>query len=223
MTGKSREPQRPPQPRGYEIAKRLLDLTLGSLALIVSAPVFLLTALVIKLDSSGPVLFRQTRIGVGGRPFVMVKFRTMIVTGDDSLHRSYYQRLVEGTAEARENDEGESVFLLDDPRVTRVGAYLRRTSLDELPNLFNVLKGDMSLVGPRPPIPYEVDLYDERAKGKLEVKPGMTGLAQISGRGALTFAEVIDRDLEYIERRSFGFDLLVLLKTLPVVLTRRGV
>jgi lipopolysaccharide/colanic/teichoic acid biosynthesis glycosyltransferase len=153
----------------------------------------------------------------------MLKFRSMVPDADESLHRDYYQQLVDGTAEARVNEDGDPVFLLDDPRVTRVGRFLRRTSLDELPNLLNVLQGSMSLVGPRPPIPYEVQLYDERSKAKLEVKPGMTGLAQVSGRGSLTFAEIIDYDLEYVERASLGLDLMILLKTLPVVLTRRGV
>ena len=115
------------------------------------------------------------------------------------------------------------MYLLDDARVTRIGAVLRRTSLDELPNLFNVLGGSMSLVGPRPPIDYEVDMYDTRSKGKLAAKPGMTGLAQVSGRGTLKFEQIIDLDLEYVERRSLWFDLALLARTIPAVLRRRGV
>jgi lipopolysaccharide/colanic/teichoic acid biosynthesis glycosyltransferase len=191
--------------------------------LLVVLPLIALVAAAIKLDSPGPVWFKQQRVGLGGRPFTMVKFRSMIRDADDSVHRDYYQQLVDGNAEPRVNEDGDPVFLLDDPRVTRVGRFLRRTSLDELPNLLNVLQGSMSLVGPRPPIPYEVKLYDERSRAKLQVKPGMTGLAQINGRGSLTFAEIIAFDLEYLERVSLRLDLAILLKTLPVVLRRQGV
>jgi lipopolysaccharide/colanic/teichoic acid biosynthesis glycosyltransferase len=214
---------RAPDSRRYRYVKRLVDLALGTISLVLALPLILVVAVAIKLDSHGPVWFKQQRVGLGGRPFTMLKFRSMVPDADESVHRDYYQRLVDGTAEARVNEDGDPVFLLDDPRVTRVGRFLRRTSLDELPNLVNVLQGSMSLVGPRPPIPYEVQLYDERSKVKLEVKPGMTGLAQISGRGSLTFAEIIDYDLEYVERASLGLDLMILLKTLPVVVTRRGV
>lgn len=203
--------------------KRVLDLVVGSVALVLLSPVMLLIVLFIRLDSKGPVLFRQERIGLDGKPFTMLKFRTMVHGNDEAQHREYYRALIEGTAESRDNGEGARVFLLDDPRITRLGKVLRRTSLDELPNLFNVLAGSMSLVGPRPPIHYEVDMYDTRSKGKLAAKPGMTGLAQVSGRGALTFEEIIDLDLEYIERRSFWFDVALLVRTIPAVLRRRGV
>jgi lipopolysaccharide/colanic/teichoic acid biosynthesis glycosyltransferase len=153
----------------------------------------------------------------------MLKFRTMVHGNDDAIHRDYYRRLVEGRAEPRITAEGEEVFLLDDPRITRVGRFLRRTSLDELPNLVNIVRGEMSLVGPRPPIDYEVDHYDARARRKLAVRPGMTGLAQVSGRGSLTFQQVIDYDLEYVESRSLTLDLQILLRTLPAVLRKRGV
>lgn len=209
--------------RGYRIVKRLFDLVGAVVVLVLSLPVWLVAAAAVKLDSPGPVLFRQTRVGRGGRHFTMLKFRTMLHGNDETIHREYYRRLIQGQAEPRVNEEGEEVFLLDDPRVTRVGRFLRRTSLDELPNLLNVLRGDMSLVGPRPPIPYEVELYDDRALGKLDVKPGMTGLAQVSGRGALTFDQVIDFDLEYVDRRSLSLDLLILLRTVPAVVRRRGV
>ena len=207
----------------YASGKRLLDLFLGGVSFVVALPLLVVIGIVIKLDSRGPVWFRQTRIGLSGQPFTMVKFRSMVPDGDESTHRDYYGRLIDGTAEPRVNEDGDPVFLLDDPRVTRVGRLLRRTSLDELPNLLNVLQGSMSLVGPRPPIPYEVQLYDERSKGKLRVKPGMTGLAQINGRGSLTFAQIIDYDLDYVKRQSLRLDLLILLKTLPAVLSRRGV
>ena len=207
----------------HVIAKRALDLVVGSLALVVLSPLMLVLAIMVRIDSPGPALFRQSRIGLNGQPFTMIKFRTMQHGNDESQHREYYRALIEGTAESRESGDGEKVFLLDDPRVTRTGAWLRKLSLDELPNLFNVLGGSMSLVGPRPPIDYEVDMYDTRSKGKLAAKPGMTGLAQVSGRGTLTFDEIIDLDLEYIEKRSFFFDVGLLFRTVPAVLRRRGV
>lgn len=207
----------------YAVSKRLIDVLVGTLALVVLLPVMLVIAVAIRRDSPGPALFRQQRVGRGGHTFTMIKFRTMQHGNDASPHREYYQALVEGRAEARDAGNGQRVFLLDDPRVTKLGAWLRRTSLDELPNLLNVLGGSMSLVGPRPPIDYEVAMYDTRSKGKLAAKPGMTGLAQVSGRGALSFDQIIDLDLEYIERRSVWLDLKLLAQTIPAVLRRRGV
>lgn len=209
--------------RGYEAAKRVLDVATSLVLLLVLLPLFAVVAIVIKLDTPGPVLFRQERVGRGGKSFTMYKFRTMVHGNDPSIHREFYRRLVEGTAEARVDEDGDPLYLLDDPRVTKTGKLLRKLSLDELPNLVNVLVGDMSLVGPRPPIPYEVELYDERAMRRLEVKPGMTGLAQVRGRGSLSFDEIIDFDLEYVERRSLWLDLRILLETIPAVLTHRGV
>ncbi|MFQ5966971.1 MAG: sugar transferase [Acidimicrobiia bacterium] len=207
----------------YLGTKRLLDTMLGTAALVLSAPIMVVLALLIRLDSTGPALFRQLRVGKGAQTFLMVKFRTMTADNDDTIHQEYYRKLVEGDAEARLNAEGLPVYLLDDPRVTRMGRFLRRTSLDELPNLFNVLAGDMSLVGPRPAITYEVDLYDDRARRRLTVKPGMTGLAQIGGRGGLTFGQMVDFDLDYIARRSLRLDLQILLATPRAVFSRRGV
>jgi lipopolysaccharide/colanic/teichoic acid biosynthesis glycosyltransferase len=207
----------------YDLAKRLVDI-IGSLAgLIITAPLNVLIGIAVRLDTPGPALFRQTRVGRGGEEFVMMKFRTMLNDNDPSAHRDYYRRLIGGEAESRVDADGEPLFLLNDPRLTRVGRVLRKASLDELPNLINVLLGSMSLVGPRPPIPYEVEMYDERALGRLAVKPGMTGLAQISGRGRLTFQEIVDKDLEYIEKRSMWMDLVLMLQTIPAVLKTRGV
>lgn len=207
----------------YPALKRGIDLGGAGLALIITSPLLLAIAVAVKLDSRGPVLFRQRRVGLKERRFTMLKFRTMIHDNDDTIHRDYYRKLVQGEAESRKSADGEEVFLLDDPRVTNAGRFLRRTSLDELPNLINVLRGDMSLVGPRPPIEYEVAYYDERAKRRLEVKPGMTGLAQIGGRGSLSFEQVIACDLDYIDRRSISLDLRILARTIPAVLRRRGV
>ncbi len=207
----------------YLFAKRAVDLLVSLAVLIISVPFFPLFAAAIRLDTPGPIFFRQVRIGIDGKPFTMLKFRSMVADGDDSIHRAYYESLVEGNAEARENEQGDPLFLLDDPRVTRVGRILRLTSIDELPNLVNVLRGDMTLVGPRPPIPYEVEMYDERTSKRLTVKPGMTGLAQVNGRGSLPFARIVEYDLDYVKRQSLRLDLEILLRTIPAVLGRRGV
>lgn len=207
----------------YEPVKRVIDLSVASFALVVLSPVFLTVALVIRSESRGPVFFRQERVGRDGQNFVMVKFRTMIHDSDDSRHRDFMKRHVQGESQARLNKEGAEVFLLKDDRVTRVGEFLRRTSLDELPNLLNVLEGSMSMVGPRPPISYEVAYYDDRAKQRLVVKPGMTGYSQVRGRGTLTFDDMVNYDLEYIADRSLWTDLKIVLETIPAVMRKRGV
>lgn len=201
--------------------KRALDL-LGAIAggLIIS-PLLVLLAVAVKLDSSGPVLFRQRRIGRGGKPFTFYKFRTMHHNNDPEIHKDYVSALIREESEDLKGDGG-SYKIESDPRVTRLGHYLRRTSLDELPQLFNVLRGDMSLVGPRPPIDYEVDLYGDRELGRLAVLPGMTGLWQVSGRAQTTYQQMVDLDLEYIRTWSFLLDLKILAKTVGVVLLRRG-
>ena len=207
----------------YRLTKRGVDLVIGAIGFLLAAPLMLVVVTLIRFDSAGPALFRQQRVGLDGMTFTMVKFRTMTSDNDPSIHREYYRRLVDGVAETQESDDGDPLYLLDDPRVTRVGRWLRQTSLDELPNLWNVLRGEMSLVGPRPPIPYEVEMYDERARGRLLVKPGMTGMAQVCGRGSLSFEEIINLDLAYVERASTLLDLTLMLKTVPAVFKRRGV
>jgi len=218
MNGRSRAPR---AVQGF--VKRLLDIVGSLVGLIVTSPAIAAIALAVKLDSPGPAFFAQTRVGLNRRRFTLLKFRTMRTDGDESLHKEYMSELVRGDAGSRLNKEGDVVYLLDDPRVTSMGAFLRRTSLDELPNLVNVLRGEMSLVGPRPPIPYEVEMYDQRSLGRLAVKPGLTGLAQVRGRGSLTFKEIVELDLEYIESRSLLLDLRILFETIPTVLGRRGV
>ncbi len=207
----------------YLVVKRVLDVTLGVVLLIVSLPLMVVAALAVVIDSGRPIIFRQRRVGLDGREFTMFKFRTMLPENDESIHRRYMQDLLTGRARPRRNGRGEVVYLLDDPRVTRVGRILRMLSIDELPNLVNVIRGDMSLVGPRPPIPYEVAMYDERSRRRLTVKPGMTGLAQVKGRGSLTFEEIVELDLEYVRRRSIWLDVKILLATIPAVIGRRGV
>jgi len=207
----------------YDFAKRTFDLVAGTVGLVLLAPLTVLIAIAIRLDSRGPILFRQERLGKDARPFVMHKFRTMTSENDDSEHREFMTKHVRGESESRENDEGQGVFLLSDDRITPIGRFLRRASLDELPNLVNVIGGSMSIVGPRPPIPYEVEHYDETALRRLGVKSGMTGFAQTRGRGSLTFDDMVRYDLEYIDKRSFWTDTKIVLGTIPAVLFKRGV
>jgi len=198
---------------------------LGSLAAIaLLSPAFLVIAAWIKADSPGPVFFRQERIGSGGRRFRVWKFRTMRFGASDAAHRELIHQLIRGEEDdAQPGPEGERIYkLTNDDRVTRVGRFLRRTSLDELPQLFNVLRGEMSLVGPRPPLAYELDIYDRWQFDRLEVRPGMTGLWQVSGRSRLSYRRMCELDVEYVRNWSLWLDLKILLKTIPVVLFNSG-
>ena len=210
---------REPLGQGARIVKRSSDIIVAGLALILLAPVWLALALLIKLDSRGPVLYRQERVGMDGRIFLFLKFRTMHTNSDDSEHREYQRRYIAGQPDTNLGDSLRPVYKLHtDPRVTRVGRILRRASLDELPQLLNVLRGDMSAVGPRPPIPYEVEAYALWHRKRLDMKPGMTGLWQVSGRNRLSFDEMVTLDLFYIENWSLWLDLKIMLRTLPVLL-----
>ena len=200
------------------VAKRVMDIGIALVALVVLAPVLIAAAMAIKVSSPGPVLFRQRRIGRNGRSFEMYKLRTMVANADPAIHRAYVSALMRGEA----GQDGGLFKLASDPRITTVGRFLRRTSIDELPQLFNVVKGDMSLVGPRPPLPYEYELYDERARQRLSVLPGITGLWQVSGRSRLTFRQMIELDLAYVSQRSIWLDLTILLRTPAVLLTGSG-
>jgi lipopolysaccharide/colanic/teichoic acid biosynthesis glycosyltransferase len=200
--------------RGFYLrrGKRALDLALGAAGLLVALPLYLLCALAIKLDTPGPVLYCSTRVGLGGRTFTFYKLRSMIHGADKTRHQIAHLNEVSGP-----------VFkIARDPRITRVGRILRRTSLDELPQIFNVLKGDMSLVGPRPPIPQEVVKYEPWQLRRLSVRPGITCLWQVSGRSRLGFDEWMRLDMEYVERRSFGLDLSILARTIPAVFGGKG-
>ncbi|MDP8924735.1 MAG: exopolysaccharide biosynthesis polyprenyl glycosylphosphotransferase, partial [Chloroflexota bacterium] len=192
--------------------KRALDLALGGLGLVLLAPLFLLVALAIRLDSPGPVFYRQRRVGKDGHPFWMLKFR--------SMHRDA-DRLVAQLAD-RNEASGPLFKIRHDPRVTRVGRVLRRASLDELPQLVNVLKGEMSLVGPRPGLPSEVERYEDWQHGRLRARPGITGLWQVSGRSEVPFHDMVRLDLHYVRHWSLGLDLEILLRTIPAVLSNRG-
>jgi exopolysaccharide biosynthesis polyprenyl glycosylphosphotransferase len=208
-----------PLGQGARVLKRACDVVLGALALVLLAPLWSVVALLIKLDSPGPVFYRQERVGMDGRIFLFLKFRTMLTGADDREHREYQRRYIEGRPDTNLGDSRRPVYKLhQDPRVTRTGRWLRRTSLDELPQLLNVLRGDMSVVGPRPPIPYEVEAYALWHRKRLDMKPGMTGLWQVSGRNRLSFDEMVRLDLFYIENWSLWLDLKIMLRTLPVLL-----
>jgi lipopolysaccharide/colanic/teichoic acid biosynthesis glycosyltransferase len=208
-----------PTRTGYRIAKRTLDVVGAMVGLVVISPVLGVVAIAVRLDSPGPVLFRQIRLGVGGRPFTVLKFRTMHLSADERRHQDHIRELLR-TGEAATEDTTWAPIAAD-PRVTGIGSFLRRSHLDELPQFLNVLRGDMSLVGPRPPIPYEVELYEPWQLPRLSVVPGLTGLWQAYGWGRLSFADGVKLDLEYVERRSFGLDLKIILRTLWQMLAGR--
>jgi len=214
---------REPLSSGARILKRTSDLVISSLAIALLLPLWLLIALLIKLDSRGPVFYTQERVGMDGRLFLLYKFRTMVADADAELHREYQRAFIAGRAEANLGNEQKPTYkLLADPRITRVGKFLRMTSIDEVPQLWNVLSGDMSIVGPRPPIPYEVEAYELWHRKRLDMKPGLTGLWQVSGRNRLPFEEMVRLDLFYIENWSLLLDLQIILRTGFVMLGREG-
>jgi len=222
----------------YFLCKRMLDLAIAGLALVFLAPLFVLIALLIKLDSPGPVLFVQKRVGARRRcadgytwwepyTFNFYKFRTMWVDIDHDVHRQFMQAYIAGDKQRMNTlqpDRGAaSAFkLAGDARITKFGRFLRKSSLDELPQVLNVLKGEMSLVGPRPPIPYEVEMYGTDHLQRLATIPGITGLWQVSGRSTLSFDDCVRLDLHYIEHQSLWLDLKILLRTLGAVFSRHG-
>lgn len=202
--------------RTYLALKRAADVVVGSLALLVLSPLFAVVAALIKLESPGPVFFFQTRVGKGGRHFRFWKFRSMVI---DAEERKASLKAIE----PRDAVSDRLRFKMqDDPRVTRSGRFLRRFSLDELPQLWNVIRGDMTLVGPRPPIPEEVAEYGPRHLRRLEVEQGITCLWQVSGRNLLSFDQQVELDIEYARRRNLLFDLTLLFRTIPAVLSGRG-
>jgi lipopolysaccharide/colanic/teichoic acid biosynthesis glycosyltransferase len=211
--------------RQYLAAKRALDLTLALLAVTALAPLMLLIAILIRMTSSGPAVYRQTRIGRFGQPFVVYKFRTMFQDADPIVHQRYVEAYAEDHLDEVAPDAGDDLApfkMVHDPRVTPLGRTLRRTSLDELPQLFNVVRGEMSLVGPRPDVPYSVALYKDWHKQRLAVQPGITGLWQIRGRGRVSYEEGMRMDCEYVQRQSLWLDLEIILLTVPAVLSMRG-
>jgi exopolysaccharide biosynthesis polyprenyl glycosylphosphotransferase len=209
---------RSPLSNAARFLKRASDLLIAVTAAVLLAPLWLLIALLIKLDSRGPVFYKQERVGMDGRVFLFYKFRSMQAGSDDERHREFQRKYIKGEAESNLGDADRPAYKLrGDERVTRLGRILRKTSLDELPQLFNVLRGDMSVVGPRPPIPYEVESYELWHRKRLDMKPGITGLWQVSGRNRLPFDEMVRMDLYYIENWSLLLDVRIILQTLPVM------
>jgi exopolysaccharide biosynthesis polyprenyl glycosylphosphotransferase len=204
------------------VLKRGIDLLFSSIIIILTGPVMLIAAVLIKLTSPGPVLFKQKRIGYNGKRFVFLKFRTMYEGVNRSTHKEFTKKWIEGSVEAENGSDKPVYKIKDDARITTVGKWLRKLSIDELPQLFSVLAGDMSLIGPRPGLAYEVEHYKEWHKRRMEARPGVTGLWQVSGRNLLSFDEMVKLDIYYIENWSLTLDLKIILKTAWVVLSGRA-
>jgi exopolysaccharide biosynthesis polyprenyl glycosylphosphotransferase len=219
------------------LLKRGFDLALAMLALILLSPVLLVVGLAVLATSRGPVLYKQTRVGVDGRTFTMLKFRSMRTGSSTEIHSNYTREWIYGRTGSSEDTNGNghgngngtapagepgTNKMTDDPRITGVGKFMRATSLDELPQLWNVVRGEMSIVGPRPALPYEVDQYTEWHKRRLATPPGITGAWQVSGRNNLSFEEMVALDVNYIERWSFERDIKIVLRTVPAVLKFGG-
>lgn len=194
--------------------KRIVDIVGGICAIIISSPIFLITALAIKLDDGGPILFKQIRVGAGGQLFEIWKFRSMVLNADQIKDEILEQN--------QHGDSGVTFKMKDDPRITKPGKWIRKLSIDEFPQFFNVVMGNMSLVGPRPPVPREVALYGARHLRRLRAKPGITCLWQIGGRADIDFEGQVRLDLEYIHSQGFWADLMILIKTVPAVLLGKG-
>ena len=209
---------------GYSL-KRSLDIVGALVAILLFSPLMLITALAVKITSPGPIIFKQTRVGRNGILFTFYKFRSMLCNTDDRIHRDYITHLIQGNLEQINNGNKEKPLykIKSDPRVTRLGRIIRKTSIDELPQLFNVLKGEMSLVGPRPPLPYEVEKYKPwHLRRVLEMRPGITGLWQVDGRSATSFDDMVRFDIRYIQNWSLMLDIKILLKTIKAVLRFSG-
>jgi lipopolysaccharide/colanic/teichoic acid biosynthesis glycosyltransferase len=206
-------------PRPWEdYARRIVDIVVGVVLIVILAPVLLAIPVLILLSSPGPVLFRQQRVGLNRAPFTIFKYRTMVLGCDDRAHRELISRELRG----EDTIVDGSSKLHADPRVTRVGAFLRRTSLDELPQLFNVLRGEMSLVGPRPCLPWESEMFPAAFAPRFSVRPGITGLWQISGRSAMGTLDMLQLDLVYVRARGFWRDLVIIALTIPSMLRSDG-
>jgi lipopolysaccharide/colanic/teichoic acid biosynthesis glycosyltransferase len=206
------------------LVKRTIDVVVSLLVLVLGFPFFLAIALLIKATSQGPVFFKQKRIGENGRSFIMYKFRTMKEGFDDSIHREFTQNFIKGECSySTLDDSGSKIYkLTDDSRITGIGGFLRRVSLDELPQFINILRGEMAIVGPRPPLPYEYECYEEWHKQRVKVKPGLTGLWQVQGRSSVPFDQMVRLDIHYIENWSLMMDLKIMMWTIPVMLAGTG-
>jgi lipopolysaccharide/colanic/teichoic acid biosynthesis glycosyltransferase len=213
-----------PRQAGWRLAKRSMDVAGSLAAMLIGMPLFLAITVAIKATSRGPVLFRQQRVGQNGRKFIFYKFRSMYCNTDHKIHLEFVQKFIADTKESSQASEERVPYkITQDPRVTRVGRFLRKTSLDELPQFLNVLEGDMSLVGPRPPLPYEVECYDAWHKARLlAAKPGITGLWQVNGRSRVKFDEMVRMDLQYAKSWSLWLDLKILVQTPYAVFSGHG-
>ena len=204
------------------MTKRALDVLLSGLAMLVLSPALAVIALLVRRSSPGPIFFVQERIGKNGIPFKFYKFRTMVHNSDDAIHRQFAAMFINGGSDTEKKDSGKVFKMTNDPRVTAIGRWLRKTSLDELPQLWNILKGEMTIVGPRPPIAYELDHYLPWHHERLRVTPGLTGLWQVSGRSNVPFEEMVRLDIHYINSWTILEDVRIILKTIPVVLRGSG-
>ena len=211
----------PEYPIWQRVLKRTVDLATSILVLVLGAPLFIFLATAVKLSSPGPVLFRQVRLGRDGKPFTFYKFRSMHHKNDDGAHRDFARNFISGDM-AEDNAESTVFKMVCDPRITAIGRFLRRSSLDELPQFYNVLRGEMSLVGPRPPISYELEHYQDWHKDRLKVKPGLTGLWQVSGRSSVGFDEMVKLDLYYIGHWNLQLDLKIMVRTVPAMVKGEG-
>lgn len=207
---------------GYLRFKRIFDIVFTLVILLPCCLVMVIVAVMIRLDSEGPIFFRQRRVGLNGVEFSMFKFRSMHVDCDDSAHREAIKQYISGAILNGDVDIDNPYKLAEDPRVTRVGRFLRKTSIDELPQFINVLRGEMTLVGPRPPVPYEVEEYSAYDQLRLFGKPGLTGTWQIYGRSRVTFHEMVEMDIAYLQQQSIWEDLKLIALTVPVMLQGRG-
>ncbi|HVD41386.1 MAG TPA: sugar transferase [Solirubrobacterales bacterium] len=208
--------------RAAEGLRRLFDVVFAVALILLLSPLLIGVALAVRIDSRGPAFFRQRRVGYREREFTLYKFRSMRVDADPRGHKEYVTALIKGEDERPDGGRENLYKLAVDNRITPVGRWIRRWSLDELPQLFNVVKGDMTLVGPRPAIPYEVAEYPAWYRQRFSVKPGLSGYWQVSGRSERTYEEMVRLDIEYAKRRTLGLDLSILLKTPWVVLSRKG-
>lgn len=206
----------------YLPVKRILDIAFTLLVSPFILFIGILIAICIKIDSRGPIFFRQKRIGQDGVEFEMLKFRSMYVNSDQNAHREKIVKYMNGEKLNEDTTDTMSYKVVNDPRITKIGRIIRKTSLDELPQFWNVLQGKMSLVGPRPPLPYEVELYGQYENLRLLGKPGLTGTWQVYGRSRVTFQNMIEMDLDYLEHQTFWLDLKLILLTVPVMLLARG-
>ena len=208
--------------QSYLRAKSVLDVLFTLFILIPLCIIIAIAALLIRLDSPGPIFFRQKRLGLNGVEFNILKFRTMYMNSDDSIHREAAAKYMNGHKLGDETTKDMLYKLIDDPRITRVGRFLRMTSIDELPQFFNVLRGEMTLVGPRPPLPYEVELYSSYDRLRLYGKPGLTGPWQVYGRSRVPFQSMVEMDIDYLQSQSLKEDLKLISLTVPVMIRGSG-